>query len=115
MPKSKAIVDRTANRAWKRRRNYIIIMRLLIRMNRPEGGILKAVLATRADINHVLAAKKVNALFEMRPDEELPNARAIPDTGRQDDRDLPAQGETPASHRVPRQGQHPVCETILRP
>ncbi len=63
-------VDRTSNRRWKRRRNYINIMRPLIQMNRP-GGILEAVLETRPGLDREKAKQMIDALFDMRQDEEL--------------------------------------------
>ncbi len=63
-------VDRTSNRRWKRRRNYVNVMRPLIQMNRPAGGIFKAVLATRPGLDPEKAKRLVDALFDMKQDEE---------------------------------------------
>lgn len=58
-------VDRTSNRAWKRRRNYIILMRPLVRLNRDR--VFEAVMSTRPGLDPQKVKRMVRDLFEMDP------------------------------------------------
>ena len=66
-------VDRTSNRAWKRRRNYVILMRAMGRLNRPHpfnvGGWTDAVMETRPGLDRERVHQMVDDLFSL-PDSE---------------------------------------------
>lgn len=58
-------VDRTSNRAWKRRRNWVIEARSVMRLNGYEKNeIIRRVMETRPGLDRKKVKRMVNAILD---------------------------------------------------
>ena len=64
--RGKDFVDRTSNREWKRRMNYIWMVRELLNLNRDQGGMLEAIMATRKGLDRARAQLMIHEIGTMR-------------------------------------------------